>query len=35
VLVLRRSTGWQAEAAAETLNLPETGVAIPLADLFG
>jgi Uma2 family endonuclease len=32
--VLRRTTGWAAEALAERLDLPEIGVAIPLRELY-
>ncbi len=35
VTALRRSTGWHPELATVSLALPEIGVTIPVADLYG
>jgi len=34
-IVLRRSNDWAEEPVADTLDLPEIGVTIPLSDLYG
>jgi len=34
VTILRRSTDWTPETVAETLNLPEVAISIPLRDLY-